>query len=117
MSLYIDFVNPAGVNTDENAINNAIRNILLTPVGTLPGKPTFGSRIMEMVFTQIDDLTIKLLKSVIMEALRYWELRINVLDVQVSQEEMYNRIICTIIYQYVDEGLLTTTSVNLGINY
>ena len=89
MSLYIDFVNPAAVCTDENSINNAIRNILLTPIGTLPGKPTFGSRIMELVFSQIDALTIKLLRNIIIEALDFWELRINIIDVQIRQEEMY----------------------------
>lgn len=116
MSLYIDFVNPAGVCTDENAINNAIRNILMTPIGTLPGKPTFGSRIMELVFSQIDDLTIKLLKDIIIDALSYWELRVRVIDVTISPDDSMNRIFCTITYQYLDAGLVTA-SVNLGINY
>ena len=115
MSLYIDFVSAVSLNTDENAINNAIRNILCTPRGTLPGKPTFGSRIHELVFSQMDELTINLLKHVIIEALDYWELRIKLLDVDIKAEEAYNRMIATITYAFIDEGQWVKAEVQLGI--
>jgi hypothetical protein len=117
MSLYIDFVTSNSLNTDEQAINNAIRNILCTQLGTLPGKPTFGSRLHELVFAQMDSLTINMMKTVIKEALDYWEKRITIVNIDVEPEEAYNRMIATITYSYRDEGQFTTTQVSLGIQY
>lgn len=116
MSLYFDFVTVNRLSEDENAINNAIRNILNTPIGSLPGKPTFGSRIQELVFSQMDDLTKKLLKNVIIEALDYWELRIRVIDVNIETDDAYNKMIATILYQYNDDEN-KTSELTLGIQY
>lgn len=115
MSLYFDFVTANRLAKDESAINNAIRNILNTPVGSLPGKPTFGSRIQELVFAQMDDLTLTLLRKVIIEALDYWELRIKVLDVVITTDEAYNKMVATIYYQYKDED--KKSELTLGIQY
>ena len=57
---------------DEKAIHNSIKNILLTRIGSMPGKPTFGSRIMEIPFNQNDEVTHALLKQIIEEALKQW---------------------------------------------
>ena len=52
--LYEDFNTPEKTVFDEEAIKNSIRNILLTPIGTMPGKPDFGSRLLEDPFNQND---------------------------------------------------------------
>ena len=56
-SLYEDFVNPEETVFDENAISNALHNILNTRIGSMPGRPTFGSRIYEVPFEPNDDST------------------------------------------------------------
>ena len=66
--LYEDFVKPNSTVFDENAIKNSITNILLTHRGKMPGRPTFGSRIMQIPFSQNDEITKVLLKRIIEEA-------------------------------------------------
>lgn len=115
MALYTDYRRVETTVTDAAAINNAIRNILLTQVGTLPGKPTFGSNIKELLFSQLDYITISLLKTQIRDALEKWETRINVVNVEVQESPEYNKIIATIYYAYNDMGLEVNESIAIGL--
>ena len=74
--LYTDLKTPSYPSYDIEAINNSIRNILTTSKGSLEGMPEFGSRLNELVFSQIDHITVDLLKNLIKEALDKWEDRI-----------------------------------------
>ncbi len=114
-ALYTDYRKSNSVVTDAAAINNAIKNILFTKKGSLPGKPTFGSRIDEIVFNQIDFLTIQMLETFIQEALDEWEPRIVVLNVSVIEVPEYNKIIATIDYRYVDTGLDINEQISLNL--
>ena len=76
MALYTDYDSPSTVDYDVFAINNAIKNILFTQIGSVPGKPDFGSRLYELIFGQIDHITISQLKKLIQEPLYRWEKRI-----------------------------------------
>ena len=114
MALYTDYRRPNTVVTDAAAINNAIKNILLTPKGSLPGKPTFGSRIHEMIFTQIDHISTEIIKTFIIEALDKWEPRIIVTDVIIEDAPEYNKIIANISYMYRDTGLDINESISVG---
>ena len=68
--LYNDFDSVLTFDYDVGAINNAIKNILFTSVGSLPGKPDFGSRISELVFSQMDYITENMLKRLIIETFK-----------------------------------------------
>lgn len=115
MAYYYDLEDPEKFNTDKAAIEDAIRNILMTPVGTMPGRPTFGSRINELIFSQIDELTIELLKQVILEALDYWETRISIQEITVDTDEAHNVVTANITYYYVTNRLMSdTTSVSFS---
>lgn len=114
MALYTDYRKANTTVTDAAAINNAIKNILLTSKGSLPGKPEFGSRIAEVLFSQIDSITKGILKRHIMEALARWEKRIIVVDVAVEEVPEYNKIIATINYIYRDKGLDVNEQVSIG---
>jgi phage baseplate assembly protein W len=105
MALYTDYIDVESTNTDAAAINNAIKNILFTPKGSLPGKPTFGSKLNEILFSPIDYTTKDLMKRYIFEALRDWEDRIIVDNVTINDVPEYNRLIATIDYRYRDKGL------------
>ena len=63
-SLYEDFANPEETVFDENAISNALHNILNTRIGSMPGRPTFGSRIYEVPFEPNDDSTKIVIKNI-----------------------------------------------------
>lgn len=114
-ALYTDYRSPSIVDLDINAINNSIRNILLTRVGSMPGKPDFGSRLHEVVFSQIDYTTINLIKKLINEALYKWEKRISLINVDVQSVPEYNKLLAHIKYRYKDDVFNqdSTISVNL----
>lgn len=114
MSLYTDYRYPNVVVTDAAAINNSIKNILFTKKGSLPGKPTFGSDIDQVLFSQLDYVTEALLKDQIKEALYKWETRIIVTDVVVDLVPEYNKIVATINYRYRDRGLDVNESISVG---
>lgn len=110
--LYEDFVKPDSTVFDENAIKNSITNILLTHRGKMPGRPTFGSRIMQIPFSQNDEITKVLLKRIIEEALVAWENRIKFNDVEVI-ENKENKLVADIKYYFKDTGMNGSVSITL----
>ena len=114
MALYNDYRKVNTTVTDAAAINNSIKNILLTPRGSMPGKPTFGSRIHEVLFSNIDYITKDIMKNFIQEALSKWEPRIIVLDVIIEDVPEYNKLIATINYRYRDTGLDINEQISIG---
>jgi len=105
MNVYFDYHTPTDIDTNEDAINNSIRNIILTRIGSMPGKPDFGSRVIEQVFNLMDGkLTEDLLKNAVLQALLKWEPRINILDIVVTQLPEYNRVIIDVYYEFVMMG-------------
>lgn len=119
--MYKDFneIKKINDNIDYNiqALNNAIRNILLTRRGSMPGKPTFGSDIYKVVFSQLDSVTISLVKRFVFEALLEWEPRINLDNVEVISIPEYNKMIIVIKYSFRDKETLelidTSTSISI----
>ena len=110
--LYEDFVKPNSTVFDENAIKNSITNILLTHRGKMPGRPTFGSRIMQIPFSQNDEITKVLLKRIIEEALVAWEDRIKFNDVEII-ENKENKLVADIKYYFKDTGMNGSVSITL----
>lgn len=69
----------------EEDIRQAILIILETAPGERVMRPNFGCGIHELVFAAIDSTTLQRVRSVIDEALRRYEARIDVLDVSVDE--------------------------------
>ena len=115
MALYSDFKSVGYFDEDVKAINNAIKNILLTNIGSLPGQPEFGSRLNELIFEPIDHITIKMLKQLIQEALYKWETRIQVLNIEIQEVPEYNKLIASIDYMFKDAELNKTGHVSLNL--
>lgn len=99
--IYNDFNSTTKIDVDNEAIKNSIRNILLTPIGTMPGKPTFGSNLYKVLFEIIDHITIELIRTYVVDALAKWEPRIQVSQVDVKDYPEYNKIIVDISYYYI----------------
>ena len=89
-------------NTEIKAINNSIKNILLTRRGSVPGKPRFGSDLYTLLFSQLDSLTESVAKSMIFACLTEFENRINVINIDLKSVEEYNKLVITINYRYKD---------------
>lgn len=114
MAIYKDYRTPQTTVVDAAAINNSIRNILMTPKGSLPGKPTFGSRINEVLFGQMDYITMNAIEDLIKEALNKWEPRIIINRIDIKQVSEYNKITATIDYNYVDVGLNINEKISIA---
>lgn len=85
-----------------DAIKNSIKNILMTQIGSVPGRPNFGSNLHLIVFEQMDALTEKIAERYTKEALAKFEDRINILDVSVSKNEAFNRLTIDIRFSFRD---------------
>jgi len=90
------------VNEEAFAINNSIKNILLTRRGSVPGKPRFGSDLYTLIFSQLDSLTESVAKSMVLSCLNEFEDRIKVTDIELKSIEEYNKLVITIQYKYRD---------------
>ena len=68
----------------ERDIEQAIRMILMTPVGQRIMRPEFGCRIHEYLFASADGETASAIGAEVRASLRRWEPRIDVEDVVVT---------------------------------
>ena len=80
--------NRRGVALAEGAdkIEQAIWIILNTPIGQRVMRPTFGSRLHELVFAPTNAETFGLAERYVEEALGFWEPRIELLDVEAGSD-------------------------------
>ena len=113
-SLYEDFVNPEETVFDENAISNALHNISNTRIGSMPGRPTFGSRIYEVPFEPNDDSTKLFLITVIREAISKWEKRIVIKNISIVTSKE-NTLAALIDYYFKDASINARAKVTLLI--
>lgn len=72
----------------EDDIRQSIRIILETAPGERVMRPNFGCGIHELVFTTVDSTAIQRITSVVEEALRRCEARIDVLEINVHEQEI-----------------------------
>ena len=115
--MYKDLISIENNNTAVSAINNSIKNILLTRRGSVPGIPRFGSDLHTLIFSQLDTLTETVAKSMIMSALNEFEDRINVKSIELKQVPEYNRLVIEIIYVYRDQfNTAETATALISIN-
>ena len=80
------------LDKDIDAIKNSIKNILLTPIGSMPGKPLFGSNITDYLFENISPGTSIMLSNEVTVAIGNWEKRAEVVSVDVIEIPEYNKI-------------------------
>lgn len=113
--MYKDLTRVQTAVTSSAAINNSIRNILLTRKGSVPGRPKFGSDLYKLLFNNIDETTKILAKNLITEALLDFEDRITIDNIEITAVEEYNRIICQIFYRYRDEYAIINETVNISL--
>jgi len=71
----------------EEDIKEAIRIILSTAKGERVMRPDFGCGIHDLVFAPVNAGTLNLVETTVREALLYYEPRIDVLNVAVSDKE------------------------------
>jgi uncharacterized protein len=67
--------------SDEEKVAQSIQIILSTPIGQRVMRPTFGSRLHELIFAPVNPETFGLAEMYVQDALNFWEPRIQVLEV------------------------------------
>ena len=65
-----------------DVVINSIRNLLLTPLGSYPFDPTYGSLLYKKVFEPADDATAQSIEFEVRDRIREFEDRISITKVQ-----------------------------------
>ena len=84
-----------------NAIARSVRNIVMTLPGEKFFNPTFGSRISESLFENIDDITATVIIDEITESIDNYEPRVDLLDVQAFPDYDNNSFDVIITYEII----------------
>ena len=84
-----------------NAIARSVRNIVMTLPGEKFFNPSFGSRITESLFENIDNITATIIIDNIRESIENFEPRVDLLDVQAFPNYDNNAFDVTIIYEII----------------
>ena len=83
---------------NENAIARSVRNLILTVPGEKPFQPAIGSRVTEMLFENMDNVTANAIRSEIKNTLNNFEPRISLKEVLVEPDFDNNEYNVTINY-------------------
>ena len=84
-----------------NAIARSVRNIVFSTPGEKFFDPSFGSRITESLFENIDEITASVIIDEIRESIDNYEPRVDLLDVQAFPDYDNNSFDVTIIYEII----------------
>jgi phage baseplate assembly protein W len=111
-NVYVDvsytFIHPATndilVSSDIDAIKNSIKNIVLTPIGTRPFAPNFGTRVGNLLFELADGGTATLIKNEILEGITKYEKRVSNVVVAVADNSDRNAYDITIGFTMIYGG-------------
>ena len=90
---------------NENAIARSIRNIVITLPGEKFFNASFGSRITESLFENIDDITSTIIVDEITQSIENYEERVKLLDVQASPNYDNNSYDLTIRYLIIGRDI------------
>ena len=90
---------------NENAIARSLRNIVFTLPGEKFFNQSFGSRITESLFDNIDDITATIIVDEIRESIETYEDRVQVNDVLADPNFENNSFDVTITYEIIGRNV------------
>ena len=90
---------------NENAIARSIRNIVFTLPGEKFFNSSFGSRITESLFDNIDDITATIIVDEIRESIETYEDRVQLIDVLADPNFENNSFDLTITYEIIGRNV------------
>jgi len=88
---------------NENAVNNALMNILTTVKGSVPGHPEFGCGVAKYLFEILDPMIEAMIEAEIKYAVDRWEPRVEIKRVDVKSDPDYNRVIIKLVYELIGD--------------
>ena len=90
---------------NENAIARSIRNIVFTLPGEKFFNASFGSRITESLFDNIDEITATIIVDEIRESIETYEDRVQLIDVLADPDFENNSFDLTITYEIIGRNI------------
>ena len=96
---------------DEEAVKNAIRNLIQTKNFDRPFHPEIGCGIHNLLFDNFTPLTIQLARKAVEDVLRAYEPRAEILDIQVTSPADSNELQITVTFRLInaDNPIKVTT--------
>ena len=102
------FTLDVGVVKNDNAIKQAIKNVILTTPGEKPFNPTVGCRVREMLFEPLDAFVADAIQDEIINTINQFEPRVELSDVAVRSFPDGNKLSVTIQYRIVGIPIVDT---------
>ena len=90
------------IKTNEEAVKQAIRNLIQTNKGERLYQPNLGGDIRRLLFENTTPQTLLLMREIISEAIRKYEPRANLIDVVVSPNEDQNAVAVSITFNVIN---------------
>ena len=90
---------------NENAIAQAVKNLVLTAVGERFYKPTLGSELASLLFENLDPVTASQIQSFVENLIEVFEPRVALKRTTVSPDIDNNAYAISIEYQIVEDNL------------
>lgn len=121
-SLYSDFhkdltsnpiTNDLAVRRDEEAVKEAIKNLLLTDRGERLMQPNLGGNIRAMLFENNTPAVIKIIQEQVRETIAQFEPRAEVIDIIVQSQIDDNKVSITVNFYIVNSEQPITVNVFL----
>jgi len=122
-SLYTDFHkdlalipgrNDLARRVNENSVREAIKNVILTDRGERLFQPLLGSDIRATLFENATPATLIILKDTISDALKAFEPRCNLVDVEVLGDVDSNSLTVNVVFNVINSE--APQSISIGID-
>ena len=98
--------------TNERAINNSIKNLVLISPNEVPFNRNVGSTVAYLMFDMCDEPTAGLIHDEITRTIKYNEPRVELEEVIVKAEPEQNQFVVTVKYKIVGyDQIFTTTQI------
>jgi phage baseplate assembly protein W len=91
---------------NENAIARSVKNIVFTVPGEKPFNPTFGSRITDSLFENIDDITASQIETELRDSIERFEPRVSITTLRVTANIDENGFDVTLVYDIIGAEVL-----------
>ena len=107
------FSGDLSVLTNEKAVAQSLKNILLTEMGEVPFDPNFGSGIRTLLFEPVSEVVTITLKEKVLAAIKSYEPRITLKALLIKDEPETNSYTIDISYTVTVSNNTYTASISL----
>jgi len=107
------FSQDLSVLTNEKAVAQSLKNILLTEKGEIPFDPNFGSGIRTLLFEPVSEVVTITLKEKVLAAIKSYEPRISLKALLIKDDPDTNSYVIDISYTVTVSNNTYTASISL----